>query len=82
MHVLRHSDKKNKHQCMFFAARMQWVEVYYRTAPYTLGWVTPVLAKHVSMLLSALDRLCNLGTEPFPFTLSLIGMQLATPPLT
>lgn len=40
IHVLRHSEKQNMKQQMFFTARMQWVEVCYRTALYTAGWVT------------------------------------------
>lgn len=42
---------------------------------YTPGRVTQVLAKHVSMFLSVLERICHEDTEPYPFTLSQTDVQ-------
>lgn len=74
VHVLRHTEKQNMHSFSFFAARMQWMQAY-RADLHTPGRVTQILAKHVSMFLSVLERICHEDTEPQPFTVSLTDVQ-------
>lgn len=71
VHVLKPREKSKTWpyslDVCFSCTYMQWVEVCYHAAVQSawLDWVTQALTKHVSMLLSFLERLCHLGTEPF-----------------
>lgn len=64
MHVLRHSMHVQMYVFGVGGGLLSQCPTY-----------TQVLAKHVSMLLSVLERLCHPGVEPNPFTLSLTDVR-------
>lgn len=58
--------QRPRFDCMFFAARMHWVEGCYHTPLWLLACPQSWVQKHAFMLLWVLERLRQSGTELFP----------------